>query len=93
MGLRIARRVTPDQVRNGGKSTQALNLVTSGRASGRRLRVIAAETRGRRARLSEDDAAYCDPIVRRWQSYAGATATLRGGNSSFAEGEAGRRGC
>jgi len=45
--------------------------------------LIAAEQVGRRARLLEYDAAYCDTIVRRWESVTGKQATLAGTNESF----------
>jgi DNA modification methylase len=38
--------------------------------------LIAAETCGRSARLIEYDPQYCDTIVRRYQAYAGKSATL-----------------
>ena len=38
--------------------------------------LIAAETCGRRARLIEYDASYCDTIVSRWQRFIGKQATL-----------------
>lgn len=38
--------------------------------------LIAAETCGRTARLLEYDPAYCDTIVRRWETYTGKRATL-----------------
>lgn len=37
--------------------------------------LIAAETCGRAARLVEYDPAYCDTIVRRWETYTGKSAT------------------
>lgn len=38
--------------------------------------LIAAEKSGRRARLLEYDPAYCDTIVRRWETFTGKQATL-----------------
>jgi DNA modification methylase len=38
--------------------------------------LIAAETTGRRARLSEFDPAYCDTIIMRWERLTGQSATL-----------------
>ena len=38
--------------------------------------LIAAEKTGRRARLIEYDALYCDTIIRRWETYTGKRATL-----------------
>ena len=45
--------------------------------------LIAAEKCGRRARLIEYDAAYCDTIVRRWQNYTGKKATLLTTGNTF----------
>ncbi len=47
--------------------------------------LIACEKLGRRARLMEVDPPYCDVIIRRWQEYAGKTATLEGDGRSFDE--------
>jgi hypothetical protein len=47
--------------------------------------LIAAEKLGRRARLMEIDAHYCDTIVRRWQEYTGRKAVLEDGGRSFDE--------
>ncbi len=47
--------------------------------------LIACEKLGRRARLMEVDPPYCDVIIRRWQEYAGKTATLEGDGRSFNE--------
>ena len=38
--------------------------------------LMAAERRGRRARLIEIDPLYCDTIIRRWQAYTGKHAAL-----------------
>ena len=38
--------------------------------------MIAAERKGRRARLIEIDPLYCDVIVQRWQKFSGKTARL-----------------
>lgn len=50
--------------------------------------LIAAEKVGRVCRGLELDPAYVDTIVRRWQAYAGADATLEDGGASFDEVEA-----
>lgn len=47
--------------------------------------LIACEKLGRRARLMEIDPPYCDVIIRRWQEYAGKTATLEGDGRSSDE--------
>ena len=47
--------------------------------------LIAAETCGRTARLLEYDPAYCDTIVRRWETYTGKRATLDGDGRPFEE--------
>lgn len=47
--------------------------------------LIACEKLGRRARLMEIDPPYCDVIIRRWQDYAGKTATLEGDGRGFDE--------
>jgi DNA modification methylase len=47
--------------------------------------LIACEKTGRQARLLELDPRYCDVIVRRWQDWAGGTATLEGDGQSFEE--------
>lgn len=49
--------------------------------------LIAAEKVGRRARLIEYDPAYCDTIVRRWESYAGKHATLTETKATFEDVE------
>jgi DNA methylase/ParB-like nuclease domain len=54
--------------------------------------MIAAERTGRRARLIEVDPAYCDRIVRRWQTLTGKTARLAESQQTFAELEARRLG-
>jgi DNA modification methylase len=54
--------------------------------------MIAAERTGRRARLIEIDPAYCDRIVRRWQTFTGKTAQLAESQQTFAELEARRIG-
>ena len=54
--------------------------------------MIAAERTGRRARLIEIDPAYCDRIVRRWQTLTGKTAQLAESQQTFAELEARRVG-
>lgn len=53
--------------------------------------LIAAETCGRQARLIELDPAYCDTIVRRWQTLTGKQATLAATGASFEEVEASAR--
>ena len=50
--------------------------------------VIACEALGRSARVIELDPAYCDVIVRRWQTYAGMPAVSEASGLSFAEAEA-----
>lgn len=45
--------------------------------------LIAAEKCGRHARLLEIDPAYCDVIVRRYQTYAAKSATLLGADATF----------
>lgn len=45
--------------------------------------LIAAEKTGRSARLIEYDPAYCDTIIRRWQTYTGKGATLEAMGASF----------
>jgi DNA modification methylase len=50
--------------------------------------LIACHKTGRRARLIEIDALYCDLIVRRWQEYSGGVAFHEQSGVSFAELEA-----
>ncbi len=45
--------------------------------------LIAAETCGRKARLIEYDAAYCDTIIARWERFAGKRAVLAASNEPF----------
>ena len=52
--------------------------------------LIACEKTGRQARLIELDPKYCDVIIRRWQEWAGATASLEGAGRSFEEISTGR---
>jgi DNA modification methylase len=47
--------------------------------------LIACDKTGRQARLLELDPKYCDVIVRRWQDWAGGTATLASDGRSFEE--------
>jgi DNA methylase/ParB-like nuclease domain len=54
--------------------------------------MIAAERTSRRARLMEIDPAYCDRIVRRWQTLTGKQARLAESQQTFAELEARRLG-
>ena len=54
--------------------------------------MIAAERTGRRARLIEIEPAYCDRIVRRWQTMTGKTAQLAESQQTLAELEARRVG-
>lgn len=45
--------------------------------------MIAAQRTGRRARLIEADPRYCDMAVRRWEKFAGKSATLVNSDASF----------
>ncbi|API57993.1 DNA methylase N-4 [Tardibacter chloracetimidivorans] len=45
--------------------------------------LIAAEKTGRSARLIEYDPAYCDTIIRRWQTYTGKDAILEAKGAPF----------
>jgi DNA modification methylase len=47
--------------------------------------MIAAERTGRLARLIEIDQAYCDVIVRRWQTVSGKNAYLAESKEAFSE--------
>ncbi len=47
--------------------------------------LIAAETCGRTARLLEYDPAYCDTIIKRWETYTAKRAILDGDGRSFEE--------
>ncbi len=47
--------------------------------------LIACEQTGRKAYLMEIDAAYCDVIVTRWESFSGKKAALEGAGKSFEE--------
>jgi DNA modification methylase len=47
--------------------------------------LIAAEKTGRRARLIEYDALYCDTIVRRWEQITGKRATRAADDTTFEE--------
>ena len=47
--------------------------------------MIAAERKGRRARLIEIDPLYCDVIVQRWQKFSGKTARLAETSETFDE--------
>jgi DNA modification methylase len=49
--------------------------------------IIAAERTGRKARIIEIDAGYCDLIVRRWQAYTGKLAVDAKSGISFEEQE------
>lgn len=51
--------------------------------------LIAAEKCGRRARLIEYDAGYCDTIIRRWQMFTGRSATRFHDGKSFEDLESG----
>lgn len=53
--------------------------------SGSGTTIIAAEATSRVCFAMELDPAYVDVAVRRWENYAGETATLAGDNRSFAE--------
>jgi DNA modification methylase len=50
--------------------------------------MIACHKTGRRARLIEIDALYCDLIIRRWQEFSGGVAVNEQSDLSFAEREA-----
>jgi DNA modification methylase len=50
--------------------------------------LIACQKTGRRARLIEIDALYCDVILRRWQEFSGGVALHEQSGLSFAELEA-----
>ena len=63
--------------------------VRESRRSGTTL--IAAEKTGRRARLLELDAAYCDTIIRRWQSLTGKHARCAETGTRFETVEAARK--
>jgi DNA modification methylase len=54
--------------------------------------LIACERTGRQARLIELEPKYCDVIVRRFQEYAGKTATLETDGRAFADVAAERLG-
>lgn len=54
--------------------------------------LIAAETCGRSARLIEYDPLYCDTIVRRFEMLTGKSAYLAGGEATFEQVAAERRG-
>jgi len=47
--------------------------------------IVAAEQTGRRAYGTDLDAAYCDVIVKRWQTLTGKEATLEGDGRAFRE--------
>ena len=49
--------------------------------------LIAAEKCGRKARLLEYDPAYCDTIIRRWETFTGKRATLAATGESFEDVE------
>ena len=53
--------------------------------SGSGTTIIAAEMTGRSCFAIEIDPAYVDVAVLRWQAFTGATVTLEGAGSSFAE--------
>src|SRR5210317_2361782 len=53
--------------------------------------LIAAEMTGRRARLLELDPAYCDTIIRRWQSLTGKHARCAETGTRFETVEAARK--
>jgi DNA modification methylase len=52
--------------------------------------LIACEKAGRQARLIELEPKYCDVIVRRWQEFTGAVATLESSGETFAAVEVGQ---
>lgn len=47
--------------------------------------LIAAEETGRTAYLMEIDPAYCDVIVKRWETFTGQTATREGSDADPVE--------
>ncbi len=49
--------------------------------------IIAAETAGRRAFVSELDPTYCDTIIRRYEKFSGNKARLEQTNETFADVE------
>jgi DNA modification methylase len=58
--------------------------------SGSGTTIIAAEMTGRVCHAIELSPVYIDVAVRRWQAFTGQTATLEGGERTFAEIEAER---
>jgi DNA modification methylase len=75
-------------VRNSSKSRDTVLDPFGGSGS----TLIACERTGRQARLIELEAKYCDVIIRRFQEYAGKTATLEGDGRTFADVAAERLG-
>lgn len=75
-------------VRNSSKSRDTVLDPFGGSGS----TMIACERAGRQARLIELEPKYCDVIVRRWQEYAGKTATLEADGRAFANVAAERLG-
>jgi DNA modification methylase len=68
-------------VRNSSKSRDSVLDPFAGSGS----TMIACERAGRQARLIELEPKYCDVIVRRYQEYAGKTATLEADGRAFAD--------
>jgi len=75
-------------IRNSSKSRDTVLDPFGGAGS----TLIACERAGRQARLVELEPRYCDVIVRRWQEYAGKTATLEADGRTFADVAAERLG-
>ena len=68
-------------IRNSSKSRDTVLDPFGGSGS----TLIACEKSGRQARLIELDPKYCDVVVRRFQEYAGTTATLETDGRTFAD--------
>lgn len=71
-------------LRNSSKSRDTILDPFSGSGS----TVIACEALERAARAIEIDPAYCDVIIRRWQTYTGMPAISEASGRSFADAEA-----
>jgi len=75
-------------IRNSSKSRDTVLDPFGGAGS----TLIACERASRQARLIELEPRYCDVIVRRWQEYAGKTATLEADDRPYADVAAERLG-